>query len=136
MTKNPKAADSMHAFFQGDRGSRPNWVDWFPVKERLLHNGVGPSTTADTILLVDVGGGRGHDIESFKRKFPELRGRYILHDLPQVINDDTLVLDPAIEKIPLNFFKERAVSGISTSPPILPSAFHLTIGRQALISIT
>lgn len=50
---------------EGDRGSRPDCVDWFPVQEQLL-DGFKPEK--DAVLLVDVAGGRGRDIALFKNK--------------------------------------------------------------------
>jgi hypothetical protein len=35
--------------------------------------------------MVDVAGGRGHDLKKFRAKFPHAPGRLIVEDLPQVL---------------------------------------------------
>lgn len=39
------------------------------------------------VVLVDVGGGRGHALERVKQRFPGLKGRLVLQDLDAVIKD-------------------------------------------------
>ena len=99
----------MHTYFEADRGSRPNWVDWFPIEEKLVQNS---NLDKDQVLLVDVAGGRGHDISAFLEKFPDLPGRLILQDQPHVLNDPTLELDPKIEKKTIDFWVEGPVQGL------------------------
>jgi hypothetical protein len=104
----------MQAFFEADRGSRPNWVDWFPVQEKLLQNF---SPGQDDLVLVDVAGGRGHEVSAFLDKFPELPGRYVLQDLPHVLSDEILVLNPRIEKKEMDFWTEGPVRSTSVVTP-------------------
>lgn len=56
-------------------GARRYWVDWFPVQRRVL-DGIDP----EKVLLVDVGGGKGHDVLAFQARFPG-RGRLVVQDL-------------------------------------------------------
>jgi len=53
---------------EGVRSSRPAWADWFPVQERILDD---VKTESDAVVLVDVAGGRGHDLEAFRAHFPK-----------------------------------------------------------------
>lgn len=39
------------------------------------------------VVLVDVGGGRGHALERIKQRFPGLKGRLVLQDQDPVIKD-------------------------------------------------
>ena len=48
---------------------------------------LGTSHGANDILLVDVGGGKGHDLIKFSTKYPSARGRLVLQDLPSVIQN-------------------------------------------------
>lgn len=79
-------------------GSRPSWVTWFPVKEKL--NG---RIDDEAPLLVDVGGGCGHDLLEFLDQFPGEKWKYILQDQRQVL-DSAGDLAPMVEKRAFNFF--------------------------------
>jgi hypothetical protein len=115
----PKLLNAAHAFFEGDRGSRPIWVDWFPVQEVLLDDTSKP-VGEDDILYVDVAGGRGHDLLDFKRRFSKYPGKYILMDLPHVVNDNTLHLT-GVEKRPFDFFKDQVVPSKNIAQGCEPS---------------
>lgn len=91
---------------EGSRAGTPHWSEFFPVQERLL-DGVAIN---DRPLLVDVGGGRGHDLLGFKHRFPYHPGRLILEELPSVIND-ARALDKDIEKVEHDFFRAQPVKG-------------------------
>jgi hypothetical protein len=110
VVSNPKLLDAFNAFFEGDRGSRPSWVDWYPIQEKLLSD-PSKTVTEEDILYVDVAGGRGHDLLEFKRKFPEQKGRYLLYDQAHVIADETLELGPGVEKKAFDFFEEGVAPG-------------------------
>lgn len=62
----------------GIRHSRPSWVEWFPVTGQLLKG-----YQMETVLLVDVGGGWGHDLEAFQQRFSQ-NSKLVLQDLPHV----------------------------------------------------
>lgn len=68
-------------FMEGERGSRPDQVDWFPVKQQLLHT-FRPKKEADR--LVDVTGGHSNGIALFRNKFPHTPGHLVLQDLAKV----------------------------------------------------
>ncbi|KAE8386158.1 O-methyltransferase-domain-containing protein [Aspergillus alliaceus] len=93
-------------FMEGGRGDMMYWADWFPVKERLLHGAV----KGDVPFLVDVGGGRGHELRAFKQRFPMGPGQLVLEDLPFVI-DDIQELDVDIKKVKYDFFCPQPVKG-------------------------
>lgn len=105
--------DDMNTFFEGDRGSRPHWAEWFPVQDKLLGSNV---LKPDAPVIVDVGGGRGHDIAGFRKHFPDLPGRLVLQDQQPVL-DSIVALDPAIEKRALDFFSEAPVPGMASVFP-------------------
>jgi hypothetical protein len=112
--KDPETLDITNTFMEADRGSRPSWVDWFPVQEQLLN---GFDANQSDVLFVDMAGGRGHDIQSLRRRFPETPGRFILEDQPHVI-DDVLDLDPSIEKMKFNLFDVQPIHGMIYSETI------------------
>lgn len=96
--------DSAQSCFEGTRGSRPSWVQWFPIRDKLL----GGSLDPEAPLLVDVAGGRGHDLVEFREAFEHEPGRFILQDTQQVL-DSATSLGPQVEKVALNFFQQAPV---------------------------
>lgn len=85
------------------RRDEKDWLDFFPVKEKLQVQ--SPSE----VLLVDVGGGRGKDLQAFREKFPDLPGRLILQDLAHVFGSSDL--PGGIETQVHDFFDEQPVKG-------------------------
>lgn len=97
--KDQKAFNTLMSISRMNRGDE--WYEYYPVEEKLRAAGSEP-------LLVDVGGGLGHDLIAFKQKFPHLRGKLIVQDLPVVI-DDVKDLSPGIEAMKHDFFKPQPV---------------------------
>lgn len=74
-----------------------------------LDNG---STGDDDVLIVDVGGGRGQVLEAIKHDYPHLNGRFILQDLPDVIEDAKMNGLPSfIEPHVGSFFEPQVIKG-------------------------
>ncbi|GKZ38832.1 hypothetical protein AbraIFM66950_011355 [Aspergillus brasiliensis] len=94
----------MSVYHQG----KASWMDpgFYPV-DRLLHQF---PTDNNPVLLVDVGGGKGHDLMEFRTKWPDLPGRLILQDQPAVLAEAT-DLHPSIECMAHDFFTEQPVKG-------------------------
>jgi hypothetical protein len=84
------------------QGRGPEWFDFYPVEERLSI----PNVDAASILLVDIGENVGHDLINFHEKFPNLPGRLIFEDLPQVVAS-AQHLPKGIEGIGHDFFQSQ-----------------------------
>jgi len=67
----------------------------------------------DEVLIVDIGGGKGQALESIQKAFPELKGRMIVQDLPEVIADTeaSAHLPPSIEIMTADFFRPQPIHG-------------------------
>ena len=83
------------------------WFDYFPVQAKM--GDTDPSRT----LLVDVGGGIGHDLIAFKKKFPDLPGRLIVQDLAVVV-EAAKDLPAGIEAMGHDFFTPQPIRGAKT----------------------
>ncbi|KAK9772983.1 putative O-methyltransferase domain-containing protein [Seiridium cardinale] len=104
----PVKSTNFNTFMTGTGGGKKNhWTKWFPVEGHLI--GSKPPGKEE-VLLVDVGGGRGHDLDAFITKFPAAGGRYILEDLPSVI-DDYQEVNSAIEPVKHSFFDPQPIHG-------------------------
>ncbi|EPE28348.1 S-adenosyl-L-methionine-dependent methyltransferase [Glarea lozoyensis ATCC 20868] len=95
----PSMLDDFNNMMTGIRHSRPSWVQWFPVKEQIL-NGYREGTT----LLVDVGGGWGHDVVAFQEKYA-LTVPLALQDLP-LVTSQVPYLPTNIEVMSYDFLAE------------------------------
>ncbi|CAI9635098.1 unnamed protein product [Alternaria burnsii] len=101
----PPLGQQFNNHMGGYRQGRPSWMDsnFYPVQEQLIH---GMDTSKDAILLVDIGGGYGHDIQEFRNKYPQVPGRLVLQDRPSVI-EGIEQLDPIIERMEYDFYLEQ-----------------------------
>jgi hypothetical protein len=106
----PAFADNFNTFMAGKLGATKtgqSWEDVYPVKENII-NAFDPKIS--DVLFVDIAGGRGHEVAQIKANYPGAPGRFILEDLPAVI-DDVKELDASIERIKYNFFEPQPVKG-------------------------
>lgn len=99
----------------------PRWIDWFPVRERILNGYADCNGTVEpkNALMVDVGGGKGQYIRQFHQAFSNTPGRLILEDRPtilQQVRHQDVDIDP-IELMAYDFFTPQIVRG-KTSRPI------------------
>lgn len=93
----------------GQREGRGCWLDAYPAEERL-RKGMREDDP-EAVLLVDIAGGRGHDLRDLRDRRKDKVGRLVLQDLPEVIAD---VDDgQGIECMVHDFFKEQPVKGES-----------------------
>ncbi|KAL1873646.1 hypothetical protein Plec18167_006163 [Paecilomyces lecythidis] len=95
----------MSAYHQG----RPSWMDpdFYPIEDNLL---TGVDIKPHDVLLVDVGGSLGHDLEELLDKHPTIPGRLILQDLPAVIQQ-ARNYNGRIEPMAHDFFSVQPVKG-------------------------
>ncbi|CZS78221.1 unnamed protein product [Fusarium graminearum] len=105
LVANPPYVNWFGSFMSVYRAGNPDWWEFYPVEERLA---AGFDKSKSDVLVVDVGGGRGHDLLSFSNgiKSP---GRLILQDLPEVIADVTETT--AFESQAYDFFTPQPVHG-------------------------
>lgn len=112
-TEKPATMANFNDFMQGLFGTpqRLGWTDWFPFEEVCLD---GFDEAKGEYLFVDVAGGKGHECELLLKRFPKLRGKLALQDLPFVI-DDISDLDGKIERVKHDFMTPQPIHGGFTS---------------------
>lgn len=98
--------------------------DIYPVQDKLLTGFSGG------VLLVDVGGGRGHDLERFHERFPEAGGQLILQDRPNVVSNTSL--QEPLKAMAHDFFSPQPIKGSSS----LPGSFKETGNPTSFLSPT
>lgn len=81
---NPTPASYINHFMQAYRAGNAMWFepDFYPVAERLTD---GFDSSANDVFLVDLGGGKGHDLAAFAAAHSTPPGKLILQDQPAVI---------------------------------------------------
>ncbi|KAJ5640818.1 O-methyltransferase [Penicillium herquei] len=105
--------------------SQGEWYEVFPVEEKL-----NISESPDRTLLVDIGGGIGHDVLLFKKQFPQLPGKLVVQDLPSVINDIKDPLPEGVSAMTYNMFETQPVKGAKAY--YLRTVLHDWPDKQAL----
>ncbi|KAK4905576.1 hypothetical protein LTR49_025145 [Elasticomyces elasticus] len=76
----------------------------FPFAERLSQ------ICDDTVALVDVGGGHGSYLDSWRKAYPNLKGCIVLQDLPTVIDEINLITVD-FELMAHDFFTPQPIVG-------------------------
>ncbi|MCJ1434336.1 hypothetical protein MMC27_003703 [Xylographa pallens] len=109
MSAHPEYLTQFGNLMAGYRQGRPSWMDpdFYPVNDRLVK---GANTSADAVFLVDVGGSLGQDIKEFQHKHPNIPGRLVLQDKPEVLEKVTDTND-SIELMGTDFFNPQPVTG-------------------------
>ena len=102
LKQNPQVEKTFASCMTAYANNRPSLIDIYP-SGCLLKN-----WSLDTVLLVDVGGGAGHDVAAFRRHHAD--GRLILQERREVLQviDN---LDDSIEKMEYDFFTPQPVEG-------------------------
>ncbi|KAL4872413.1 hypothetical protein BDV12DRAFT_193506 [Aspergillus spectabilis] len=93
------------------RRMRNNWFEMYPVMERLSLAASTSSGITERVLIVDIGGNRGHELAALKAHFPPLQGRLVLEDLPSVIDNITESLDENIRILKYSMFDPQPIQG-------------------------
>lgn len=106
LPKHPQKLKDFNMWMTGQREGRVSWLDFFPFDEQLAN---GFRSGDDAVMFVDVGGGVGHEVKAVKNKYPNLGGRFILQDLPETIEQATLV--PGMEAVEHDFFAPQPIKG-------------------------
>jgi hypothetical protein len=109
----PSLFQDFNLFMGNTMGAREYWHEWYDVHGRLL---TGFDSSKSSTLLVDIGGGKGHDLLAFDSTFgsppKHYEGKLVLQDLPQVLDG---IAENALGannvKIPHDFFTEQPVRG-------------------------
>ncbi|KAL8754937.1 MAG: hypothetical protein Q9184_004952 [Pyrenodesmia sp. 2 TL-2023] len=106
----PRWTDTLkdcNLFMKGRRDGSTSWLEFYPFAERVLAEADHDS---QAVTVVDVGGGLGHGLVEIKDKFPDMKGRLVLQDLANTIEqagDGQGVFEPTAH----DFFTPQPVKG-------------------------
>ena len=85
------------------------WFDIYPAMSTIKQ---AARTGSDFVAAVDIAGGRGHDLVSFKERYPDPPGRLVLEDLPETFSTTGYVAPSGIEVKPYDFFTPQPIKGL------------------------
>lgn len=93
-------------FMRVRQSKSTKWFDVYPARARVEEAGTNDSD----VLLVDVGGGRGHWAQEFRNAMPsrDYPGRVIVQDQPSVVS--RIQIDE-IEALAYDFFTPQPIKG-------------------------
>ncbi|KAI9791596.1 MAG: hypothetical protein M1816_003682 [Peltula sp. TS41687] len=86
----------------------PNWIDICPIDEVF---GPGLRNDPDAVLLIDIGGGIGHDMKYFRSKHSRLPGRLVVQDLLATIDYARQQPHEGVELQPYDMFTAQPIKG-------------------------
>lgn len=131
--KNPAEERNNPYTYAHQTGGKTIWehLQQYPERVKALNLGMGAQAEASTwsvdivdfrallasektnknsILVVDIGGGKGHCLQRINNAISNIEGRLLLQERPEVLKD-TYDLDSRIEKYEYNFFEPQPVKG-------------------------
>ncbi|KAL9008113.1 MAG: hypothetical protein Q9173_006729, partial [Seirophora scorigena] len=114
LNRTPEHSRIFNEFMATRRQGQVRWFDIYPVGLELASfaqdTNNNPLGERD-ILLVDVGGNRGHDLVELRARCPNLVGRMVLQDLPDVVADTSFDPDDGkgIEAMAHDFFQPQPI---------------------------
>lgn len=111
LQSHPELANITGQWMAVHRDGLPSFLDAIDFEHEFARE-----ADDSTPLLVDIGGGFGHQCIAFRQKYPALPGRVILQDLPDIIgqvesNPLPGLKDGAIEMQAHDFFTPQPVKG-------------------------
>ena len=114
MVERPEVLNAFQTLMGSYREGRPEFLDIFPAEVQLIRGFHAPEHP-DGVLFVDIGGGRGHEVQNFIRKFPDAKGRMVLQELPDIVQQ----VEPSdgMEVMVHDFFTPQPLKGASSSSP-------------------
>lgn len=116
LADNPWALELAQAHMRVQREGRPLFFDALDFEKRFAQD-----TTSSTILFVDVGGSTGTQSLTFRQRYPDLQGRVLLQDRPEVIQQAKAELANVadIEAEVYDIFTPQPVKGMFSPPEVL-----------------
>lgn len=115
MAQNPAIGARFGGMMTAQATGKPMWSQesFFPV-ERL-----SPAEGDDSVLLVDIGGGKGHDVVDFKARHPQAKGKLIVQEMPYMVEQMQGKLD-GVEYMVHDFNAPQPVKGTATENDVGP----------------
>lgn len=109
LLERPNVLNNFQTLMSSYREGRPELLDIFPAETQVIRGFHAPEHP-DGVLFIDIGGGRGHEILEFVRRFPESKGRMILQEVPDIVKQ--VEKTDRMEVMEYDFFTPQPIKGI------------------------
>ncbi|KAL4926436.1 S-adenosyl-L-methionine-dependent methyltransferase [Aspergillus undulatus] len=109
LQKHPDLYSAFCGMMKNTEDFAARWPDLFPVSERF-EPFRGPNAERQ-LRVVDIAGGKGHNIQLLLDYVPDLQAELTLQDLPEVLGDRPAHVDASIRQMPHNFFDPQPIRG-------------------------
>lgn len=113
LEKSPEQKQAFDDYMKSRRLiNAPQWFEIYPAATEFAN----ARKDTDAILLVDIAGGPGQEIERFKQCNPNIPGRCILQDLPLTLQRIDKLYE-GIEAMAYDFFTPQPMKGTKSKLP-------------------
>ena len=102
----PERLSVLNSAMVANSKANPWTVELFPFESELQNF----QTNNETVLLVDIGGGKGHVAAQVRALISQLPGKLILQERPEVLAEIIEPL-PGVEKMEYDFYTHQQVQG-------------------------
>ena len=113
------------------RDDQVTFFDVFDIRDALLNK----NTDDSTVVFVDIGGAKGHQCVALKKRSPDLAGRVVLQDQPEVLEEartNPLPGFQGIETQAYNLWSPQHLKGnVFTARQIIASILISDIGARS-----
>ncbi|MCJ1426479.1 hypothetical protein MMC29_004382 [Sticta canariensis] len=104
----PARGSNFNVFMEGHQEGKRNWLDIYPLQDRLASD---LDEEENAVLLVDIGGGLGHDLRDFGNRRGSMPGRLVLQDLPAIISEVDSSKKPEVEAMAYDYYTPQPIEG-------------------------
>lgn len=106
LAQNPETSANFNSWMTGRRkgNDKESWTDFYPFVRNLINDA---KRSRGAVFMIDVGGGRGHDLENVHRKFASIPGKLVLQDQEAVVSCNSL-----FESTVHDFFTPQPIQGM------------------------
>ena len=106
LQERPGILPMFSTFMTCHKKGRPEFPEVFPVEKELI---VGFKGEKGAVSFVDIGGGLGQEISTLRQMVPNLPGRAILQEVPEMVQ--SFPGTEGIEVMEYDFFKPQPIHG-------------------------
>jgi hypothetical protein len=111
LSQNPVQGARFGCMMAMQAGGKTMWADEgaYPARERL-----GNAKDDGEVLVVDIGGGAGHDLLGFRARYPDLKGRLVLQEMPYMVEKVKTegACEGVVEVMGHDFYGEQPIKGL------------------------